>query len=181
MRGQLIALLLLLGLVGCAAHKTAPPLRPLAPLLPDQSRQLTQHIAVQYRGEQRDLIGASLIGPRQLRVSLLTPEGLSLMDIRYDGREVSAQQQLGGKRGQIPPRALLADLQLIYWPLSVLRQSLPQRWQLRESHSGGARQRQLYLDGRLYTEVTYSEDDIWQAQVQLEQKVFGYQLSITNL
>jgi len=182
MRGWLSLLFVLLVLAGCSAQTAAPPdLRPLAPLLTDAPRQLTQHIAVHYRGEQRDLIGASLIAPQQLQVSLLTPEGLSLMDIRYDGCAVSAQQSLAGRRGQIPPRALLADLQLIYWPLSVLQQSLPPRWQLREQRGHGARQRQLYLDGQLYTAVTYSAEDIWQAQIQLEQKVFGYRLNITNL
>ncbi|WP_250460479.1 DUF3261 domain-containing protein [Microbulbifer litoralis] len=181
MRGRLIVTALLLLLTACSGQPTAPPQqRPLAPLLDGESRQLNQHIAVRYRGERRDLIGASLLGPQQLRVSLLTPEGVSLLDIHYDGRAISTQQHLGHSR-QIPPRALLADLQLVYWPLAVLRQSLPARWQLRETRSGGERVRRLLLDGGLYTEVRYSADDIWRADVTLEQKVLGYGLSIRNL
>lgn len=187
MCGRLIALcrgtVLLLALAGCSTQAPAPvqpQLRPLAPLLQGESRQLTQHIAVQYRGATRDLIGASLLGPEQMRVSLLTPEGVSLLDIHYDGREVSAQQHLDKSR-QIPPRALLADMQLVYWPLRELQQSLPDRWELRESHTPGARRRQLFFDGTLYTEVRYSADDIWRAEVQLDQKVLGYGLSIKNL
>ncbi|WP_193163640.1 DUF3261 domain-containing protein [Microbulbifer hainanensis] len=161
-----------------------PPLRPLAPLLEGDSRQLMQHIVVQYHGTQRDLIGASLLGAQQLRVSLLTPEGLSLLDIAYDGSSVSAQQHLGresGRARQIPPRALLADFQLVYWPLRVLEQSLPQGWQLTEHRADGRRVRQLFYDGTLYTVVHYSTDDIWSADVQLDQKVLGYGLSIKNL
>ena len=181
--GGCLGAALLLALAGCGTQSPAPlqpQLRPLAPLLAGEARQLTQHIAVQYRGEQRDLIGASLLGPEQLQVSLLTPQGVSLLDIHYDGREISAQQHLGRSK-QIPPRALLADIQLVYWPLEKLQQSLPTPWELRESRSGKARLRQLFLDGTLYTEVRYSTDDIWRADVQLEQKVLGYGLSIRNL
>lgn len=184
MRGRLIILCLGFILAGCGAVQLQKPLqpqaRPLAPLLPGDSRQLTQHIGVQFRGERRDLIGATLLGPEQMQVSLLSPEGVSLLDIHYDGREVVAQQYLGKSR-QIPPRALLADMQLVYWPLDSLRQSLPPVWELREVREAGERQRRLYYQGKLYAEVRYSADDIWRARVQLDQKVLGYGLSIKNL
>ncbi|SHF36220.1 Protein of unknown function [Microbulbifer donghaiensis] len=181
MFGRLSACLWLLLLAGCSTQpQSQPQLRPLAPLLDGEPRQLTQHIVVQYRGEQRDLIGASLLAPEQLQVSLLTPQGVSLLDIHYDGREVTAQQHLGRSR-QIPPRALLADMQLVYWPLEMLQRSLPAPWQLRESRAENTRLRQLFLRGTLYTEVRYSTVDIWRADVQLEQKVLDYGLSIRNL
>lgn len=180
MRSQLILATLLVLLTGCSSAGKAPAqMRPLAPLLPGDSRQLVQHIAVQYRGEQKDLMGASLLGPELVKISLLTPEGVGLLDIRYDGREVRAEQYLGGK--SIPPEALLADMQLVYWPLQSLRDALPAQWNLREKRDGDKHRRQLFFRGELFTEVTYSSDDIWRARVQLDQKVLGYSLNIKNL
>lgn len=174
---------LLLALGGCALFArppAQPPLRPLAPLVAGDSRQLLQHITVTYGGEQKDLLGASLLGEALVKVSLLTPQGVSLLDIHYDGREVTAQQYLGGGR-QIPPRALLADMQLVYWPLALLRASLPEPWKLREDSTAEGRKRALFYAGELHTEVSYDDADIWRAQVQLEQKSLGYTLRIENL
>lgn len=180
---KLIVIALLLTLGSCALFSrppAQPPLRPLAPLPAGDSRQLVQHIAVTWRGEQSDLMGASLLGPELVKVSLLTPQGVSLLDIHYDGREVKAQQYLGGGR-QIPPRALLADMQLVYWPLDLLQASLPAPWTLREERTAEGRRRELFYAGELYTEVSYSGPDLWRAQVQLQQKSLGYGLRIKNL
>lgn len=183
MFSRLIALAALLALASCSspgAGDFPAVVRPLAPLPHGENRTFTHHIVAHVGQGEHHVIGASRLGPDLLKVSLLSPEGLSLVDIAYDGREVTAQRQFN-MSPRLPPRALVADLQLIYWPLPLLRSSLPSRWELREARVGNTLQRSLFLDGTLYTEVTYSTVDIWNARVSLEQKVLGYRLSIENL
>ncbi|MEW5248591.1 DUF3261 domain-containing protein [Microbulbifer discodermiae] len=182
MLGRAIVWFITLAVAACSSQQqlvVQKQPRPLIPLMLGASRQLNQQVTVQYRDELWDLIGVSLIGSEEFRVSLLTVQGFSLMDIEYDGHKVQAQQYIDAG-SQIPPQALLADMQLIYWPLEALQQSLPEPWRIQEKSSGGSRLRELLLDDNLYTEVRYSTDDIWQAEVYLEQKLIGYTLKIKN-
>jgi hypothetical protein len=168
---------------GCGLHPHKPaqaPIRPLAPLLAGEERQLSQHIQLQYRGERKDLLAATLLTPQLLKVSLVSPQGVSLLDIQYDGRELSAQQYLPGAEA-LPAGALLADLQLVYWPLELLRESLPRDWELREVMESGQSRRLLYYRGQLHTQVDYGSGEHWIAEVRLLQKPLNYSLTIKNL
>ncbi|WKD49941.1 DUF3261 domain-containing protein [Microbulbifer spongiae] len=153
---------------------------PLAPLLDEDKRQLSQHIKVDYLGERYDVIAASLFSSTELRVSFLSLEGINLLDVLYDGHNVHLKYYLK-KPIQFPPEMLLADIQLVYWPVEILRKQLPSNWRLKELSVENTYQRQLIIDGRVCSEVHYSTDDIWIANVQLEHKFLDYKLSIRNL
>lgn len=181
MRGLIAIAVAALLLTACGLQQSAqPPLRPLAPLPAGEERELLQHLQVEFRGERRDLMAALQLLPRKLQLSLVSPQGISLMDIQYDGRQLTAERYLPGIRA-LPAEALLADLQLVYWPLELLRGALPPGWSLEERREGGELQRRLYHRGRLHTRVDYSGDDPWTAQVQLVQESLDYSLAIRNL
>ncbi len=180
-----IGLLLSACSIGAAKPNVAFP-RPLAPLLESAPRQLSQQLAVSFRGNNHTLLAATLIEPQQIKTSLLTPQGVSLVDIMYDGQQIDAQQYLPTGKS-IPPTALVADFQLVYWPLTTLQQSLPEQWNLREFSRNGRLIRQLWLGDNLHTEVSYqfTDDqttaDKWSAEIHLQQMRLGYSLGIKNL
>ncbi|MFS1523226.1 DUF3261 domain-containing protein [Microbulbifer sp. 2304DJ12-6] len=175
-----LCLILFTGCTNISLTKGKYNTLPLVPLLVDHKRQLSQHIKIDYLGEHYDIIAASLLSPTEVRISILSLEGINLLDVSYDGHNVNVQYYLE-KSIQIPPEVLLTNIQLVYWPIDKLRRQLPSNWTLNELSADNTYQRQLIIDGKVNSEVHYSTADIWSASVQLEHMVFGYKLSIRNL
>ncbi|WP_444891664.1 DUF3261 domain-containing protein [Microbulbifer sp. DLAB2-AA] len=151
----------------------------LAPLLAEQPRQMNQHLRIVYQNNVYEVIAATLLSSENMRVSLLSPEGMSLLDIAYDGNEISTHHYMR-RAASLPPEKLLADIQFVYWPVTQLQKQLPVGWKLQESVVEGNYIRQLFHNGEISTEARYSTNDIWEAQVELEHKRLGYRLSIRN-
>ncbi|GAB2891658.1 hypothetical protein GCM10027180_22240 [Microbulbifer echini] len=151
----------------------------MASLLAESPRQLNQHLRINYQNTEYEVIAASLLSAESLKISLLSPEGISLLDVAYDGNEVSTRYYID-KAANLPPEKLLADIQFVYWPITQLREQLPIDWELEESMVGEVYTRRLSQNGEVSSEVRYSSKDIWEAQIELEHKQFGYRLSIRN-
>ncbi|WP_226643720.1 DUF3261 domain-containing protein [Microbulbifer variabilis] len=178
----LVLFISILTLVGCISPRVAndkPKSWPLAPLLVEQTRQLNQHLRIVYQNNVYEVIAATLLSAEHLKVSLLSPEGMSLLDVIYDGNEISTHYYMR-KATSLPPEKLLADLQFVYWPVPQLQEQLPVGWKLEESIVDGTYTRQLFHNGQVTTEARFSTNDIWEAQIELEHKRLGYRLSIRN-
>jgi hypothetical protein len=170
-----------LWLSACALLQRPLPEFPLAAPNKVSAREFQQSIAVEYRQQHFQLLVAGHISAEAVELAALTPEGVSLFTLRYDGEHMDVRYQLAAadsvRKQQLPPAAIVADLQLVYWPVAALNERGGKHWQVRET----ATQRELLLDGKPVERATYSGADPWSSPVQLEHLRYGYHLTITTL
>ena len=104
-------------------------------------------------------------------------DGLSLFNLSYDGENLVLD-----KNPLLPdtvePGAIVADMQLIYWPAAALQDRLPPGWHLQT----GANRRELFQDSEKIAEIRYLSDEAdWPRHAELENLRYGYRLSIDTL
>lgn len=107
----------------------------------------------------------------------LSALGMRLFTIRYDGKSASVDNTLP-LPPQLTPERLLADLQLVYWPLYILRPPLRAAgWDITEPAPGT---RRLRRDERVIAEVHYAGAEAWQGRSWLVNLEHGYTLNIES-
>ena len=164
-------------LAACATpvERAAPPERALA--LPGtlESRSFQQVLTVRLGGRERQFLAAGELCADALVLVLLSPQGLELLRLRHgaDGLEVHRRDALPPG---LTPRAILADLQLVYWPAPALRAAWGEDWALRES----PRSRVLVHAGRPVARVEYT-GPAWRAPVTLAHEMLGYRLQVETI
>lgn len=175
------ACILILTLQGCAVFHIKPPTEatfalPLAsPLGP--TRHIVQNIVAQWPGQQQSLLCVLELDSQQIAMAGLTQEGLSLFNLRYDGKTL-----LLDKSPLLPenvaPQLIISDLQLAYWPVAELDKILPSDWRLENQGN----RRRLWHKQQLVTEISYTSGaGEWPQKVELINKLHHYRLHITTL
>jgi Protein of unknown function (DUF3261) len=107
----------------------------------------------------------------------LSAMGVRVFTLRYDGQHTSVDNSLPVPP-QLTPERMLADLQLVYWPLQALEKTLHGAgWELSEPAPGT---RRLRRDARIVAEVHYAGADPWNARSWLVNLEHGYTLSIES-
>jgi Protein of unknown function (DUF3261) len=107
----------------------------------------------------------------------LSSTGVRLFTVRYDGTEVHAGKGLPLPE-QLTPERLLADLQLVFWPLASLQKPLQEAgWQVSEPAPGT---RRLRHGDRLIAETHYGDQDAWTGRSWLVNLEYGYSLQIDS-
>jgi hypothetical protein len=107
----------------------------------------------------------------------LSAMGLRVFTIRYDGATTSVDNTLPVPP-QLTPERLLADLQLVHWPMQSLAPALRAAgWELSEPAPGT---RRLRRGEQLIAEVHYAGDDPWQGRSWLVNVEHGYTLNIES-
>ncbi|MGC3979836.1 MAG: DUF3261 domain-containing protein [Steroidobacteraceae bacterium] len=148
----------------------------LTPASAGQSRQVTQVLRGDYADNSFTLRSVVTVDATQLTVIGLTTMGLRAFTLKYDGNNLSEE-----RAPQVPDalqaRQLLNDLQLAFWPLSILQQS----WQaaggeVSEPYPGT---RRLKRAGTLLAEVHYAGDP-WNGRVWLRHFDYPYSLFIES-
>ncbi len=168
-------------LAGCASR---PP-----QLIDDNARPL---VAPSTLGSEQSVsqIVRGAFGPRDLTMNCvvtikdgtmtvvgLSALGLRLFTIRYDGATTSVDNTVPVPP-QLTPERLLADLQLVHWPIAALQQSMNNAgWKLTEPAPGT---RRLRRDDRVVAEVHYADEDPWSGRSWLVNLEHGYTLSIES-
>jgi len=176
-----LALVALLCLGGCAA---TPPARPalvsrplLAPATLGQERTVSQVVRAALGA--RELTFNCVVTVKQGAMSVigLNAVGLRLFSVRYDGATVQADKSPGAPT-EFDPAHLVADLQLVYWPIETLQPALTQSgWQLSEPVPGT---RRLRRGERLVAEVHYATLDAWTGRSWLVNFEHGYSLQVDS-
>lgn len=169
----------LLALSGCSAMpRAAPsPARPLA--APAAAGEHAARQVVRGAIGAREMTLSCVVSVKDGAMSVigLNAMGVRLFTMTYDGRRTHVEKA-GGIPEAITPERLLADLQLVYWPLSALQDSLrPAGYELAESAPGT---RRLRRGDRLLAEVHYAGDDAWAGRAWLVNLEFGYSLQIDS-
>jgi hypothetical protein len=127
-------------------------------------REMTINCVVTVKGNAMSVIGLNAMGIR-------------LFTIRYDGEQVQVEKAFPVP-GQITPERLLADLQLVFWPLASLEQPLRTvGFEVSEPVPGT---RRLRRGGRLVAEVHSATNDPWSGKSWLVNLEHGYSLQIDS-
>ena len=189
-RRRLALLVGIIGLTGCAATQapgvSPPPAepveatpRPLFPIAPPQgpARRIVQQLTAHWPGREETLLCVLELDSRHIAMAGLTQDGLSLFNLSYDGKTLEAD-----KNPLVPesvsPKLIIADLQLVYWPLAVLQKNLPKQLKL----EAGPDFRRLSEQGKPRIEVRYlSQEDAWPRTVELTNMQYHYRLTIDTV
>lgn len=128
------------------------------------ARELTFNCVVTVRGGSMTLVGMNSLG-------------LRLFTIRYDGSAVHSETA-PALQGAFVPERLLADIQLVFWPFTILEKPMREAgWQLSEPTPGI---RRLRHGQQLIAEAHYSGEDPWSARSWLVNFEHGYSLQIDS-
>ncbi|MFM4703280.1 DUF3261 domain-containing protein [Aeromonas bivalvium] len=148
--------------------------------LRDRPLYRQQLLSARTRGGEHQLLTVLEADGRQLTLVGLTPSGIRLFRLSYDGEAIRSEQlssQLGGTA--LPPVAqVLADVMLGYWPLSAWQPRLPRGWRLEDE---GMVRRLRDPAGTLVSEIHYREIDGEREPVRLVQHAFDYALQMEKL
>jgi hypothetical protein len=173
-----LASALLAGCAGVARQAPASaPQRPLAAPAAVGERSVSQVV----RGAvgARDIVLHCVVSARDGTLSVvgLNALGVRLFTVNYDGERVQATQATGVPE-QLTPELLLADLQLVFWPLPALADKLrPAGYELSEPLPGT---RRLRRGDRLVAEVHVAGPDPWSGRSWLVNLEYGYSLQIDS-
>jgi hypothetical protein len=127
-------------------------------------REMTINCVVTVKDGVMTIVGVSAMGVR-------------IFTMKYDGRSTSVDNMLP-LPAQLTPERLVADFQLVFWPLDTLQKPLAASgWQLTEATVGT---RRLRRDTQLVAEVHYASADPWTGRSWLVNLEHGYTLSIDS-
>jgi hypothetical protein len=172
---------LLLVIAACASQpqlSTDQMSRPLvAPATLGQSHAVNQIVRGAFGARDMTMNCVVTVQDGTMTVVGLSAVGVRLFTIRYDGQSTRVDHSLP-LPAQLTPERLLADLQLVHWPLYILQRPLREAgWEISEPAPGT---RRLRRDGRVIAEVHYTGADPWQGRSWLVNLEHGYTLSIES-
>jgi hypothetical protein len=128
------------------------------------ARELTFNCVVTVKDGTMTLVGLNSLGMR-------------LFTIHYDGKDVSSEATPAAP-GVFVPERLIADLQLVFWPLASLEGPMRAAgWQVSEPSPGT---RRLRHGEQLVVEAHYGSEDAWSGRSWLVNFEFGYSLQIDS-
>lgn len=154
-----------------------PELMPVAgPVGP--SRRIVQQITALWPKRKETFLCVLELDKQHIAMAGLTNDGVSLFNLTYDGKTI-----VSDKSPLLPdpvaPELIITDLQLVYWPVSVLQKNLrasPWRLEVDSNH------RRLYYQGVKTVEVNYlSPDAVWAKSVELINYRNSYRLYIKTI
>jgi hypothetical protein len=147
----------------------SPPLGP--------PRRIVQEITAQWSDKQVTLICVIELDKRHLAMAGISKAGVSLFNLNYDGKKVILRTSPLMPE-HLPPEAFVKDLQLAFWPVTVLQTSYTKPWRLSAENN----RRRLFFNDDLISEVDYiTPGELWPVFTGLENRRYGYRLAIKTL
>jgi hypothetical protein len=178
---KILITMFLLWLTGCAPLQPEeatekPELMPIAqPLGP--ARRIVQQINAVWADRQESMLAVLELDARHIAMAGLSTEGLSLFNLTYDGNTVVSDKSPLLPE-QVNPEFIIADLQLVYWPIAELQKKLPADWRLEATQN----KRTLIVSNKKQVEVNYlSSDPVWPKAVELVNFRYNYRLNIKTI
>lgn len=163
-----------MAITGCAApHILLSPLAPQTLGTPVTARQ---QVTLHFDGNVRSLQVALKVTPNDLSLIGLTAIGQRLFTLSWENGQTHLHSSIDSI-SKIDPARILADLQLAYWPLPVLRSALPDN--LRLTQYGTARV--LWRGDELLWFASSTGTDRWGSTMTLYNAELGYRLTIRPL
>jgi hypothetical protein len=154
-----------------------PVLMPMAPPV-GPARRVVQQITAQWPDRKETMLCVLELDKQHIAMAGLTNDGLSLFNLTYDGKTIVADKS-PLLPDSVAPEFIVADLQLVFWPVAVLQKSLHgSSWRLEVDSS----HRRLYYQGNKTVEVNYLlPDALWPKSVELINYRYNYRLQIKTI
>jgi hypothetical protein len=180
---QRLSVVLLWALLGsCATLNTVEPTQlgdvtmPLAPPIAP-ARRVVQQITAHWAARQETMLCVLELDKQHIAMAGLSNDGLSLFNLSYNGKTLNVDKS-PLLPDSVSPEFIIADLQLVYWPVAELQKILPGAWRLVATKS----QRSLYYQEQKIVEVNYlGPDSHWAKAVELTNYRYHYQLHIKTI
>ncbi len=169
---------MLASLPGCAIlsrQALQPSLPPLVSMDFPEPLQITQKLRARWQNQDLEMLCVLELDGRLLDLVCVSPLGIKYFSIKIDSTGMQAQAHPLSKN--ISAESILADLQLSYWPLSVLQAHYGAGWVVIQTQL----KRQLYFNESLVADVDYDEIPGWESSLTLNNHRYHYSLSIENL
>jgi hypothetical protein len=163
-------------------HPHPPVLPLLAPNSLGSSREAVQTLNIEYGDHQQNLQTAVKVNGSVMTLIALGPLGQRAFTLFYDGVKVQSDitpEAAAALPKAFPPDRVLADLELVLWPLPAWQAKLAgTAWKLTEPEPG---LRQLRWHGRLVEEVrAEATGDPWNGKRRLTNKAYGYSIAVSS-
>jgi len=187
---MLVRLLLLTILIsGCALLRPqgATPLpgggawKPLTPAQLGRSLSVTQRVTGEF-GEHRAVLVFYLeVAGDHLALVGTTPDGTELFSLEQNGETVAVTTS-PLLPPQMRPQAVLADLQIAFWPAAAVAQGLSgSGLVLNETRTENGIERSLSRAGETVIAIRYRADDPWRGAVEFDQRAWHYRYTVETL
>ena len=178
---RFVASMFLLGLTACASSPQPHPVqtsRPLvSPVALGVERAANQVVRGAIGDREMTLNCVITVKDGAMTVVGLNAMGVRLFTVRYDGTQIEADHSVSTP-AELTPERLIADLQLVFWPLASLQQPLQAAgWTVSQPVPGI---RRLRRGDRLIAEAHYRDQDPWAGRAWLANFEYGYSLQIDS-
>lgn len=141
---------------------------------------LNQHIKGAFNGQEHSVDAVLKISKNEMDVVALATFGIRIFTMKYDGRNIDFKvSSLVKNNQQIKAEYILADMQLIYYPLDEIRRNLFGNVEVKEIKKNGM-QRIFYSNKTPFIKISYSGDDVFKSEIRYQNLVRKYQYSIRN-
>ncbi len=149
----------------------------LPPMALDTAVSLTQSVSIDFNGQQHQFIGKLEISDHSFKMVGISHIGMKLFSIYSENNlyVLEASPTLGS---QLDIEYLLADLQLIYWPVKKLNQQLQQTTASLKFDKLG---RQLLNNNEPIITIRFTNNKQWNKDVTYKHLKRGYTVHIKTL
>lgn len=146
-----------------------------------KNKTLNQYFKSKYKDQSYNMNVVSQFSENNLKMVALTDFGSRIFTIDYsNGKLDFSQSPIAKNSGKIKPEYILADMQLIYWPLADIKNNLDGKIEVTETTKGKLK-RQFFDNGKLIIEITYDRQDKWRSNVHYINLMRNYEYVLTNL
>lgn len=154
----------------------SPEFTLLAPHTLGAELSVYQQVHWQFQQQSHNLEIALDIRQQSLQMVVLTTLGRRLATLSYESGQYQLKREPGAP-DNIPYQQLLADIQVMFWPLAALNAAAGNSgW-----HFEQQQQRSAWYDGRLIARVNAGDSWSWHGTYQYQNLVAGYQLQLQSV
>jgi hypothetical protein len=144
----------------------------------DKYTTLNQLLKGKYKDKSYSVNLVTQFSPDEMRTIGLTKFGSRIFTISYNNQNIDfVPTPLVPAVAQIHPEYMLADMQLVYWPIESIKRNLKDGMTVTESPL----QRVFLKDGKPVIEITYSKKNKWQSKIHYRHLERKYEYTIENL
>ena len=157
----------------------------LEPWKDDKDITLNQHFQGSYNDNKYSLNLMTKLSKDKIKIIGLSDFGSRVFTMLYDGRKVDLElssfvKSFGENSDKIKAEYILADMQLVYYPIDEIRKNIVGNVKIKEVRKNGIK-RIFYNNDIPFIEISYSSDNILTNRIHYKNLERNYQYIISNL
>lgn len=144
----------------------------------DKEIVFKQHVEGGYDSHNYGFDIITQMTPHRLKIIGLTGFGIRIFTIEYDGKKITFEQVDSSKNSQrILPQYIIADMQLIYYPLAEIKKNFHGKVEIKESKN----QRIFYRNNHPIIRIDYGSGPTLKREIHYHNLLRNYHYTIRNL